>query len=99
MILPEGWQVLRSGRAPASINPPPLVLRVLGAVHQATKDKKTPADRVDVDTLPLRVDLIRLSQAIGLAVASGWLSSTAGTPLKVAITDEGLRKLGRAAAD
>jgi hypothetical protein len=98
VILPDGWQVLRSDRAPASINPPPLVLRVLGAVHQATRDKMPP-DWVDIDTLRLRVDRIRLSQAVGLAVASGWLSSTGGSPLKVAITADGLRKLGGAAAD
>jgi hypothetical protein len=54
--------------------PPPLVLRLLKAVHEAMADSPAP-QWIGVDTLQLRVDRIRLDQAIGLAATSGWLKT------------------------
>lgn len=71
-------------------NPPPLVLRVLRAVHQATRDRKPPC-WVGVNALGLRVDQIRLDQAITLAVQSSWLRAAGHPPLSVAITATGIR--------
>jgi hypothetical protein len=70
--------------------PPPLVLRVLRAVHEATKDKKPPY-WVGIAALGLRVDQIRRDQAIALAALSGWLKVAGHPPLSVAITEAGIR--------
>jgi hypothetical protein len=72
--------------------PPPLVLRVLRAVHEATKDKKPP-HWIGVSTLGLRVDLLRLDQAIALAARSGWLRTAGNPPLTIAITIDGVQVL------
>jgi hypothetical protein len=78
----------------AERKPPPLVLKVLRAVHEATKDKKPPY-WVSIDTLGLRVDQIRLDQAIALAALSGWLRTAGNPPLSVAITAAGISLLER----
>lgn len=69
--------------------PPPLVRRILQAVHEAAKDKGPPG-WVGIATLGLRVDRIRLDQAIALAVRSGWLKAAGHPPLTVAITAAGI---------
>lgn len=72
--------------------PPPLVLRVLRAVHEATGDK-TPPYWIGIAALGLRVDQIRLDQAIALAALSGWLKVAGHPPSTVAITATGIRLL------
>lgn len=74
--------------------PPPLVRRVLSAVHEATKDTKAPS-WVNVGTLNLRIDRMRLEQAITLAVRSGWLKTAGDPPISLAITVDGLQALDR----
>ena len=69
--------------------PPPLVRRILRAVHEAAKDKQPPG-WIGIGTLGLRVDRIRLDQAIALAVRSGWLRTAGHPPLTVAITAAGI---------
>lgn len=69
--------------------PPPLVLRVLRAVHEAARDNKPP-HWVGVNALGLRVDRIRLDQAIALAAQSNWLKVAGHPPLSVAITAIGI---------
>jgi hypothetical protein len=73
----------------AERKPPPLVLKVLRAVHKATKDKKPPY-WVSIDSLGLRVDRIRLDQAVALADLSGWLRVAGNPPMSVAITASGV---------
>jgi len=70
--------------------PPPLVRRILRGVHEAAKDKEPPG-WVGIGTLGLRVDRIRLDQAIALAVRSGWLKAAGHPPLTIAITAAGIR--------
>jgi hypothetical protein len=72
--------------------PPPLVLRLLTAVHEAMPDGPAP-QWVGVDTLQLRVDRIRLDQAIGLAATSGWLKTSGNPPKVVLITSDGIELL------
>ncbi|SJZ91842.1 hypothetical protein SAMN02745126_02869 [Enhydrobacter aerosaccus] len=76
--------------------PPPLVRRVLTAVHEATKDTTAPS-WVNVGTLSLRIDRMRLDQAIALAVRSGWLKTAGDPPISLAITVAGLQALGAGA--
>jgi hypothetical protein len=73
----------------AERKPPPLVLTVLRAAHAATKDKKPPY-WVGISALGLRVDRIRLDQAVALADLSGWLRVAGNPPLSVAITVAGI---------
>ncbi|MBS0219971.1 MAG: hypothetical protein JSR91_04435 [Proteobacteria bacterium] len=68
--------------------PPPLVRRVLRAVYEAARDMKPPG-WVGIGTLGLRVDRIRLDQAIALAVRSGWLRTAGQPPLTIALTAAG----------
>ncbi len=78
--------------------PPPLVLRVLRALHEATRDKKPP-HWVGVSALGLRVDQLRLDQAIALAARSGWLKTAGHPPLTIAITAHGLQALDQQGSD
>jgi hypothetical protein len=73
-------------------SPPPLVLRLLRSLHEATKDSPQPA-WVSLDSLQLRVDRIRLSQAVVLAGLSGWLQLSGSPPKDVAITAAGIAQL------
>lgn len=78
--------------------PPPLVRRVLSAVHEATKETTAPS-WVNVGTLNLRIDRMRLDQAIMLAVRSGWLKTAGDPPLSLAITVAGLHAIGAVPGD
>ena len=79
----------------SSRTPPPLVRRVLSAVHEATQDSTAPS-WVNVGTLNLRIDRMRLDQAIQLAVRSGWLKTAGDPPISLAITVAGLQAIGAA---
>ena len=72
----------------ADHKPPPMVLRLLRAVDEAAQGKKAP-HWVSLANLRLRVDQLRLEQAIAFAARSGWLKVAGHPPLTVALTDSG----------
>ena len=80
-----------------SASPPPLVMRVLRAVRAATGDKRPP-HWIGLDALRLRIDQLRLGQAIALAERAGWLKVAGHPPLTVAITKAGLDAIEAAPA-
>ncbi len=80
---------------PPPRSPPPLVVRVLRAVRDATGDKKPP-HWIGIEALRLRIDQFRLGQAIALADRAGWLKVAGHPPLTVAITSAGLAVLEHA---
>jgi len=67
--------------------PPPLVLRLLRALYEVSEDGA--AEWVLVDSLPLRVDRIRLDQAIVLAALSGWVKVAGNPPERLMLTEAG----------
>jgi hypothetical protein len=64
----------------------------LRAVQTATPEGNTP-HWVGINTLQLRVDRIRLDQAIMLAALSGWLKVSGNPPTTATITSAGLALL------
>ena len=65
-----------------------MVLRVLRAVDEAAQGKKAPY-WVAIASLRLRVDQLRLEQAIAFAARSGWLKVAGHPPVTVALTEIG----------
>ena len=65
-----------------------MVLRVLRAVDEAAQGKKAPF-WVAIASLQLRVDQLRLEQAIAFAVRSGWLKVAGHPPVTIALTESG----------
>lgn len=74
----------------ADHKPSPLVLRLLRAVDEAAQGKKAP-HWVAIASLRLRVDQLRLEQAIAFAARSGWLKVAGHPPVTVALTESGTR--------
>jgi len=72
----------------ADHKPSPMVLRLLRAVDEAAQGKKAPY-WVGVTSLRLKVDRLRLEQAIAFAARSGWLKAAGHPPLTVALTESG----------
>jgi hypothetical protein len=67
--------------------PPPLILKLLRALQEATKEE--PPEWVAIESLGLRVDRVRLDQAIVLAALSGWLKISGNPPKTLSMTREG----------
>lgn len=73
--------------------PPPLILKLLRALKEATK--KDPPEWVAIESLGLRVDRVRLEQAIVLAALSGWLKVSGNPPKTLSIAQDGLALIER----
>lgn len=71
-------------------------MRLLRAVHEATKDLPPPA-KVTLDSLGLRVDRIRLVQAAMLAGLSGWLKLSGSQATEIEMTPAGKALVEKAA--
>jgi hypothetical protein len=65
-----------------------MVLRLLRAVDEAAQGRRAP-HWVSIASLRLRVDRLRLEQAIAFAARSGWLKVAGHPPLTVALTESG----------
>jgi hypothetical protein len=71
-------------------------MSLLHVLRDATGDKALPY-WITIDALGLRVDRIRLNQAIILAGISGWLKLKGNPPESLAITASGIELLEQGA--
>jgi hypothetical protein len=95
------WAELRSGERAGAIlamarerarEIPSLVMDILRAVHEKTKDKQQPY-YVGFDALGIEADTERNGAAIVLAALSGWITVTDRPTHSVAITAAGIELL------
>ena len=77
--------------------PPALVMSVLHVLRDATGDRALP-HWVEIEALGLKVDRMRLSQAVVLAGISGWLKLKGNPPESLAITASGIELLKQVSA-
>jgi hypothetical protein len=86
LSVPKNW---RSAIPSAPREVPPLVLAILRATYEATKDSPPPS-YLSVSVLRIEADHERIEAAVLLGALCGWLRMAGVPPNLVALTEEGI---------